>query len=113
MPRSVREPPSASGTAQAGPSRDGGSAPNAHRDPNPRPGRSDPGASPRGGGPGTRAASRPAQTPAPIIAEPVDPAQVFAAAVRLDRLEVFASQFGADFYVLPLNTDTLTLERRA
>ncbi|WP_038054762.1 dihydroorotase [Thioalkalivibrio sp. ALJ1] len=38
-------------------------------------------------------------------------AEVFAAANALDRLEGFASHFGADFYRLPRNTDTLTLER--
>ncbi len=30
----------------------------------------------------------------------------------LDKLEGFASHFGADFYRLPRNTDTVTLERR-
>lgn len=39
-------------------------------------------------------------------------AEVFDAAGRLDRLEAFASHSGADFYGLPRNTDTLTLERR-
>ena len=39
-------------------------------------------------------------------------AQAFEAAGRLDRLEAFASHFGADFYGLPRNTSTLTLERR-
>ena len=39
-------------------------------------------------------------------------AQVFEAADALDRLEAFASCFGADFYGLPRNTDTITLERR-
>jgi dihydroorotase len=39
-------------------------------------------------------------------------AHVFEAAGRLDRLEAFASHFGADFYGLPRNRDTITLERR-
>jgi dihydroorotase len=39
-------------------------------------------------------------------------AQAFEAAGRLDRLEAFASHFGADFYGLPRNTDMITLERR-
>ncbi|HBP68526.1 MAG TPA: dihydroorotase, partial [Alcanivorax sp.] len=30
----------------------------------------------------------------------------------LDKLEGFASHFGADFYRLPRNPDTVTLERR-
>ncbi len=30
----------------------------------------------------------------------------------LDKLEGFASHFGADFYRLPRNSDTVTLERR-
>ncbi|WP_018872638.1 dihydroorotase [Thioalkalivibrio sp. ALJ16] len=38
-------------------------------------------------------------------------AEAFAAADALDRLEGFASHFGPDFYGLPRNTDTLTLER--
>ncbi|WP_018866369.1 MULTISPECIES: dihydroorotase [unclassified Thioalkalivibrio] len=38
-------------------------------------------------------------------------AEAFAAADALDRLEGFASHFGPDFYKLPRNTDTLTLER--
>ena len=29
----------------------------------------------------------------------------------LDRLEAFAAHFGADFYRLPRNTDTITLRR--
>lgn len=33
-------------------------------------------------------------------------------AAVLDRLEVFASFHGADFYRLPRNRDTLTLEKR-
>ncbi len=40
-------------------------------------------------------------------------AEVFDAAGQLERLEGFASHFGADFYGLPRNTGTLTLERRA
>ncbi len=39
-------------------------------------------------------------------------AQVFDAADQLDRLEAFGSHFGPDFYGLPRNTDTLSLERR-
>jgi len=39
-------------------------------------------------------------------------AQAFDAAGRLDRLEGFASQHGADFYGLPRNAGTVTLERR-
>jgi dihydroorotase len=38
-------------------------------------------------------------------------AEVFDDAHALDRLEGFASRFGADFYRLPRNTDTVTLER--
>ncbi|WP_019627233.1 dihydroorotase [Thioalkalivibrio sp. ALJT] len=38
-------------------------------------------------------------------------AEVFAAVDALDRLEGFASHFGPDFYGLPRNTDTLTLEQ--
>ncbi|HYK24964.1 MAG TPA: dihydroorotase, partial [Steroidobacteraceae bacterium] len=38
-------------------------------------------------------------------------AEVFEAAGRLDALESFASAFGADFYGLPRNTETLTLRR--
>ena len=38
-------------------------------------------------------------------------AEAFAAADALERLEGFASHFGPDFYKLPRNTDTLTLER--
>jgi len=37
-------------------------------------------------------------------------AEAFAAAGALDRLEAFASFHGADFYGLPRNRDTLTLE---
>ncbi len=40
-------------------------------------------------------------------------AQAFEAAGALDKLEGFASHFGADFYGLPRNTDTLTLNRQA
>jgi dihydroorotase len=39
-------------------------------------------------------------------------AETFEEAGRLDRLEDFASHFGADFYGLPRNTDTLTLVRK-
>ena len=39
-------------------------------------------------------------------------AEVFAAAGALNRLEGFASQFGADFYGLPRNTEKITLEQR-
>ena len=38
-------------------------------------------------------------------------AQVFEEAQALDRLEGFAGRFGADFYGLPYNTATVTLER--
>ena len=38
-------------------------------------------------------------------------AEAFAAVGKLDRLEGFASQFGADFYGLPHNTASLTLRR--
>lgn len=38
-------------------------------------------------------------------------AEAFEAAGKLDRLEDFASHFGADFYGLPRNTDTVTLLR--
>jgi dihydroorotase len=38
-------------------------------------------------------------------------AEAFEAANALDRLEPFASRFGADFYGLPANADTVTLER--
>lgn len=40
-------------------------------------------------------------------------AQVFDAVDKLDRLEGFASHFGADFYGLPRNTSMLELERRS
>lgn len=39
-------------------------------------------------------------------------AEAFEQAGALDRLEGFASHFGADFYGLPRNTGTLTLQRR-
>jgi len=38
-------------------------------------------------------------------------AQAFEDAGALDRLEAFASHFGADFYGLPRNRDTITLEK--
>ncbi len=38
-------------------------------------------------------------------------AEVFEEAGALDRLEAFASHHGPDFYGLPRNTDTITLER--
>ena len=38
-------------------------------------------------------------------------AHAFEEAGALDRLEGFASHFGADFYGLPRNTDTITLEK--
>jgi dihydroorotase len=38
-------------------------------------------------------------------------AQAFEAAHSLDKLEAFASHFGADFYGLPRNTTTITLEQ--
>ncbi|HQR76386.1 MAG TPA: dihydroorotase [Burkholderiaceae bacterium] len=40
-------------------------------------------------------------------------AEAFEDAGRLDRLESFASHFGADFYGLPRNRGTVTLQRRA
>ncbi|MBB1267868.1 dihydroorotase [Shewanella sp. SR44-3] len=39
-------------------------------------------------------------------------AEAFEAAGALDKLEGFASFYGADFYGLPRNTDTITLEKR-
>jgi dihydroorotase len=39
-------------------------------------------------------------------------AEAFEAAGALERLEAFASEFGARFYGLPLNEDELVLERR-
>jgi dihydroorotase len=38
-------------------------------------------------------------------------AEAFEAAGALDRLEAFAAERGADFYGLPMNGDTVTLER--
>jgi dihydroorotase len=40
-------------------------------------------------------------------------AEAFEAAGALDKLEGFASFFGADFYGLPRNTDTITLRRES
>ncbi|MBI2312732.1 MAG: dihydroorotase [Betaproteobacteria bacterium] len=40
-------------------------------------------------------------------------AEVFEQAGALDRLEAFASFHGADFYKLPRNSETITLEKRA
>ncbi len=40
-------------------------------------------------------------------------AEVFEAAGALDKLEGFASLFGADFYRLPRNTDTITLRKES
>ena len=40
-------------------------------------------------------------------------AQAFEQAGALERLEAFASFYGADFYLLPRNVDTLTLVRQA
>lgn len=40
-------------------------------------------------------------------------AEVFDQAGALDRLEAFASFYGADFYQLPRNTTTITLEKRS
>lgn len=40
-------------------------------------------------------------------------AEAFEAAGALDRLEGFAAHHGADFYGLPRNRDTVTLERRS
>jgi dihydroorotase len=40
-------------------------------------------------------------------------AEAFEAAGALDKLEAFASFFGADYYGLPRNTDTVTLRREA
>jgi dihydroorotase len=39
-------------------------------------------------------------------------AEAFEAAGALDKLEAFASFYGADFYGLPRNTDTITLEKK-
>jgi dihydroorotase len=40
-------------------------------------------------------------------------AEAFESAGKLERLEAFASQYGARFYGLPLNRDEIVLERRA
>ena len=40
-------------------------------------------------------------------------AEAFEDAGALDRLEAFASFYGADFYGLPRNTDTITLKRES
>jgi len=40
-------------------------------------------------------------------------AEVFEQADKLDRLQAFASERGPDFYGLPRNADTITIERRA
>ena len=40
-------------------------------------------------------------------------AEVFEQEGKLDLLEGFASQFGPDFYGLPRNTDTITLQQRS
>jgi dihydroorotase len=48
---------------------------------------------------------------APIAMESY--AEVFEEEGHLDRLEAFASEFGPRFYGLPLNEETITLERRA
>jgi len=40
-------------------------------------------------------------------------AEVFEAANTLDKLEAFASFYGADFYGLPRNTDTITLVKQS
>jgi dihydroorotase len=40
-------------------------------------------------------------------------AEVFDAAGALDKLEAFASFYGADFYGLPRNLDTITLQRES
>lgn len=40
-------------------------------------------------------------------------AEVFEEMGALDRLEAFASHYGPDFYRLPRNTDTITLEKAA
>ncbi|MFT7414427.1 MAG: dihydroorotase, partial [Methylophagaceae bacterium] len=39
--------------------------------------------------------------------------EVFEAANALDKLEGFASHFGADFYQLPRNTATITLKKES
>jgi dihydroorotase len=40
-------------------------------------------------------------------------AEAFEVAGKLDKLQAFASERGADFYKLPRNTDSVTLERTA
>ena len=40
-----------------------------------------------------------------------DNAEAFDAAGALDRLDAFASRFGAEFYGLPRNAGTVTLQR--
>jgi dihydroorotase len=40
-------------------------------------------------------------------------AQAFDAASALDKLEGFASFYGADFYSLPRNSGTITLKRES
>ncbi len=40
-------------------------------------------------------------------------AEVFEQLQALDKLEAFASHFGADFYRLPRNTDTITLRKKS
>lgn len=40
-------------------------------------------------------------------------AEIFEAAGRLERLQGFASEFGADFYGLPRNTDSITLKKES
>jgi dihydroorotase len=40
-------------------------------------------------------------------------AEVFESAGRLDRLEPFASHFGADFYGLPRHDETITLVKES
>ncbi|MFH1714472.1 MAG: dihydroorotase [Candidatus Nealsonbacteria bacterium] len=44
---------------------------------------------------------------APVVPEVL--AEIFEQAGKLDRLEDFVSRFGAEFYGLPLNEDTITL----
>ena len=39
----------------------------------------------------------------------IEPPQAFDQVGKLERLEGFASHFGADFYGLPRNTSTITL----
>ena len=40
-------------------------------------------------------------------------AEAFEAAGKLDKLEAFASFYGADFYGLPRNTDQITLAKQS